>query len=81
LPLIPELRKGRWVSEFEANLAYSVSSRTGGNTQKNPVPKKQIKQKKEKRKRKTTIASVFGLPEPWFPTSQVSPSPLRVHIP
>jgi hypothetical protein len=37
--------KGRWISEFEASLVYSVSSRTARATQRNPVLKKQNKTK------------------------------------
>ena len=36
--------RGRWISEFEANLVYRVSSRTAKTTQRNPVSKN--KQKK-----------------------------------
>jgi hypothetical protein len=39
---------GRWISEFEANLVYKVSSRTARATQRNPVLKK--KRKKERKK-------------------------------
>lgn len=60
MPLIPELGKGKWVSEFEANLAYSVSSRTAGNTQKNPVPKKQIKHKRKKEKERLLLHLSLG---------------------
>jgi hypothetical protein len=35
--------RGRWISEFEARLAYRVSSRTARAIQKNPVMKKQNK--------------------------------------
>jgi hypothetical protein len=31
--------KGRWISEFEASLAYKVSSRTARAIQRNPVSK------------------------------------------
>jgi hypothetical protein len=33
--------RGRWISEFEASLAYRVSSRTARATQRSPVSKKQ----------------------------------------
>jgi hypothetical protein len=32
--------RGRWISEFEASLAYRVSSRTARVIQRNPVLKK-----------------------------------------
>jgi hypothetical protein len=32
--------RGRWISEFEANLVYRVSSRTAKAIQRNPVSKK-----------------------------------------
>jgi hypothetical protein len=41
--------KGRWISEFEASLVYSMSSRTGRATQRNPVSKNQKKKKKKKK--------------------------------
>jgi phage terminase small subunit len=37
--------RGRRISEFEASLVYSVSSRTGRTTQRNPVLKKKTKTK------------------------------------
>jgi hypothetical protein len=43
--------RGRRISEFEASLAYRVSSRTARAIQKNPVSKKQ-KQKTKKKKTK-----------------------------
>jgi hypothetical protein len=43
-PLIPALG---WISEFEANLVYRVSSRTARATQRNPVSKKIKGKKKE----------------------------------
>jgi hypothetical protein len=33
--------RGRWISEFEASLVYSVSSRTARAIQRNPVAKNQ----------------------------------------
>jgi hypothetical protein len=42
--------RGRRISEFEASLVYSVSSRTARATQRNPVSKKQNKKKKKGRK-------------------------------
>jgi hypothetical protein len=39
--------RSRWISEFEANLVYKVSSRTARATQRNPVSGK----KKEKEKK------------------------------
>jgi hypothetical protein len=38
--------RGRHISEFEASLVYKVSSRTARAIQRNPVSKKQTKQKK-----------------------------------
>jgi hypothetical protein len=32
--------RGRWISEFKANLVYRVSSRTARAIQRNPVPEK-----------------------------------------
>jgi hypothetical protein len=43
--------RGRQISEFEAGLVYTVSSRTARATQKNPVSKIQKKKKKKKIKR------------------------------
>jgi hypothetical protein len=41
--------RGRWISEFEASLAYRVNSRTARTIQRNPVSgKKKKKKKKEK---------------------------------
>jgi hypothetical protein len=46
--------RGRRISEFEASLAYRVSSRTARVTQRNPVSKNNNKKerKKERKKRK-----------------------------
>jgi hypothetical protein len=41
--------RGRWISEFEASLVYTVSSRTARATQRNPVSEK--KKKKERKKK------------------------------
>jgi hypothetical protein len=38
--------RGRWISEFKASLVYKVSSRTARATQRNPVSKKNKKEKK-----------------------------------
>jgi hypothetical protein len=35
--------RGRWISEFKANLVYRVSSRTARATQRNPVSEKKKK--------------------------------------
>jgi hypothetical protein len=43
--------RGRRISEFEASLAYRVSSRTARATQRNPVSKKQKEKKKKRKKR------------------------------
>jgi hypothetical protein len=45
--------RGRWISEFEANLVYRVSSRTARATQRNLVSKNnnnKTKQNKNKQK-------------------------------
>jgi hypothetical protein len=42
MPLIPAL--GRQISEFEASLAYKVSSRTARATQRNPISRKNKQQ-------------------------------------
>jgi hypothetical protein len=42
--------RGRWISEFEASLVYSMSSRTARATQRNPVSKNKTKQNKNKHK-------------------------------
>ena len=54
MPLIPAL--GRQISEFEASLAYKVSSRTARDTQRNPVSKEPKNQKTKKKTQKLTIA-------------------------
>jgi hypothetical protein len=41
--------RGRWISEFEASLVYTVSSRTARDIQRNPVSEN----KKEKKKKET----------------------------
>jgi hypothetical protein len=55
--------RGRWISEFEATLVYSVSSRTTKATQRNPVSKK-TKKKKEKQKHRPRkeCSGVSGFP-------------------
>jgi ACT domain-containing protein len=55
--------RGRWISEFKANLIYNVSSRTARATQRNPVSKNQKKKKKKKKKkeRKKTKESVSSV--------------------
>jgi hypothetical protein len=45
--------RGRWISEFEANLVYKVNSRTGRAIQRNPVSKNQKKKKKRGKKKET----------------------------
>jgi hypothetical protein len=43
--------RGRWISEFEANLVYKVSfNRTARAIQRNPVSKNQKKKKKKEKK-------------------------------
>ena len=44
--------RGRWISEFEASLVYRVSSRTARATQRNPVSKKNQKQKTNEKTKK-----------------------------
>ena len=39
--------RGRWISEFKANLVYKVCSRTARATQRNPVSKNKKKKKKD----------------------------------
>jgi hypothetical protein len=41
--------RGRWISEFEASLVYRVSSMITGATQRNPVSKKNQKNKQTKK--------------------------------
>jgi hypothetical protein len=48
--------RGRQISEFEASLVYSVSSRTARATQRNPALKN-----KNKNKNKTTTIKSFIL--------------------
>jgi hypothetical protein len=49
--------RGRQISEFEASLVYSVSSRIARATQRNPVSKKKKKEKeKEKKERGQQIS-------------------------
>jgi hypothetical protein len=44
--------RGRQISEFEASLVYKVSSRTTGDTQRNPVSGKNKNKNKNKNKTK-----------------------------
>jgi hypothetical protein len=58
--------RGRQISEFEASLVYRVSSRTARATQRNPVSKKQIKNKNKNKKIKhiynaSTLKTVAGI--------------------
>jgi hypothetical protein len=41
--------RGRWVSEFKANLVYRMSSRTARAIQRDPVSRKKEKKKKERK--------------------------------
>jgi hypothetical protein len=43
--------RGRQISEFEASLVYTVSSRTARATQRNPILKKKKKEEKEKKEK------------------------------
>ena len=45
--------RGRWISEFEANLVYRGSSWTAKATQRNPVSKKKNKKTKKQKNKKT----------------------------
>ena len=62
--------RGRWISEFEANLVNKVSSRTARAIQRNPVSKnkqnktkqnkkKEKKKKKERERRETNIVYIM----------------------
>jgi BRCT domain type II-containing protein len=42
--------RGRWISEFEASLVYSLSSRTSRVIQRNPVSEKQTNEQHQKKK-------------------------------
>jgi hypothetical protein len=46
--------RGRWISEFQVNLVYKVSSRTARATQRNPVSKNQKNKNKNKNKKTKT---------------------------
>jgi hypothetical protein len=59
--------RGRWSSEFEANLVYKVSSRTARAIQRNPVLKNQKKRKKEKNKNKNKKTSWY-----WYNDRQLN---------
>jgi hypothetical protein len=45
--------RSRWISEFEASMVYSLSSRTTRAAQRNPVSKKKKKERKKERKLQT----------------------------
>jgi hypothetical protein len=45
MPLIPALRRGRRIFEFEASLVYRASSRTARATQRNSVSRKKKKRR------------------------------------
>jgi hypothetical protein len=58
--------KGKQISEFEASLVYSVSSRIAraiqkNKTKQNKTKNKQTKNKKQKQKQKTTKKTMFQL--------------------
>jgi hypothetical protein len=44
--------RGRWISEFLANLVYIVSSKTARDKQRNPVLKNKEEEEDEKEKEK-----------------------------
>jgi hypothetical protein len=46
LALNPNGDRGRWISEFEANLVYKLSSRTAKTMQRNPVSNNKNKKNK-----------------------------------
>jgi hypothetical protein len=50
--------RGRQISEFQARLAYKVSSRTARAIQRNPVSKNQKKKKKKKGKEKKKMLRI-----------------------
>jgi hypothetical protein len=51
--------RGRHISEFEASLAYKVSSRTARAIQRNPVSKnKQTKKKKKEEEREKMFINI-----------------------
>jgi hypothetical protein len=52
--------RGRWISEFEASLAYRVSSRTARAIQRNPVSKNQEKKRKKEKVSKSRTPLVVG---------------------
>jgi hypothetical protein len=55
MPLIPALGgRGRQISEFQASLVYTGSSRTARVIQRNPVSKNQKKTKKQNKTKKPT---------------------------
>lgn len=60
-PLIPALRgKGRWISESEATLVYSVSSRTARATKrKQSHQKRKEKKRKKKKQNKSKQTKIF----------------------
>jgi hypothetical protein len=49
--------RGRWISEFKANLVYRVSSRTARATQRNPVSKNQKPNQTNQTNKQKTITS------------------------
>ena len=51
--------RGRQISEFEASLVYSMSSRIARATQRNPVSEK--KKRKKKKKKKNIPSHMFSI--------------------
>jgi hypothetical protein len=51
--------RGRWISEFETNLVYRVSSRTARAIQRNPVLRKNKQTKKPTKKNKNKTKNVL----------------------
>jgi hypothetical protein len=47
--------RGRQISEFEASMVYSVSSRTARATQRNPVLKNKTKQQNKQKKEEVAL--------------------------
>jgi hypothetical protein len=52
--------RSRWISEFEASLVYTVSSRTARATQRNPVSKNKTKERERKKTYKQVTPQVIN---------------------
>ena len=64
--------RGRQISEFEASLAYKVSSRTARAIQRNPASKKTKSKKQKQKPNKQKIFQLDKLGLNWWLTVQVS---------